>query len=68
MRALGLEAAREHERRRAAHVVGVRLEREPEQADRACPASEPRWRASLATTRRFCSSLTSITAPSSWKW
>ena len=33
MRALGLEPAREHQRRGAAHVVGVRLEGEPEQAD-----------------------------------
>ena len=32
------------------------------------PRSGPRWRSSFDTTRRFCSSLTSITAVSSWKW
>ena len=32
------------------------------------PRSGPRWRVSLPITRRFCSSLTSITAESSWKW
>ena len=30
--------------------------------------SEPRWRASFETVRRFCSSFTSITALRSWKW
>src|SRR5207249_2386768 len=32
------------------------------------PRSEPRWRFSFPITRRFCSSFTSITAESSWKW
>ena len=32
------------------------------------PRSGPRWRVSLPITRRFCSSFTSITADSSWKW
>ena len=32
------------------------------------PRSEPRWRVSLPITRRFCSSFTSITDESSWKW
>ena len=32
------------------------------------PASSPRCSFSLPTTRRFCSSLTSMTALSSWKW
>jgi len=33
--AVGLQPRAQHERRRLAHVVGVGLEREPEQADRA---------------------------------
>ena len=32
------------------------------------PRSAPRCRLSFAITRRFCSSFTSITADSSWKW
>ena len=32
------------------------------------PTSEPRCFCSLAITRRFCSSLTSITEFRSWKW
>jgi len=32
------------------------------------PRSDPRCFLSLLITRRFCSSLTSITAFSSWKW
>ena len=32
------------------------------------PTSDPRCFWSLPITRRFCSSLTSITAVSSWKW
>ena len=41
VRALGDEPAGEHEARRLAHVVGVRLEREPEQRDRlAAQAAE----------------------------
>ena len=32
------------------------------------PTRPPRCFWSLAITRRFCSSLTSITAVSSWKW
>ena len=32
------------------------------------PRSGPRCRSSLPTTRRFCSSFTSITDVSSWKW
>ena len=32
------------------------------------PTSDPRCFWSLDMTRRFCSSLTSITALSSWKW
>ena len=60
-------AAGEDEARRLAHVVRVRLEREPEQRDRL-PRSEPRCCWSFPITRRFCSSFTSITAFSSWKW
>ena len=65
-RAFGEQARREDEARRFAHVVGARLEREPEQRD-LLAASEPRWRSSLPITRRFWSSLTSITAFRSWK-
>ena len=32
------------------------------------PSSEPRCLLSFAITRRFCSSFTSITELSSWKW
>ena len=38
----GLKPSRQHERRRLAHVVGVRLEREPEQRDPlAAQVAEP---------------------------
>ena len=50
----------------AAHVVGVRLERQAEQRDSA-PGEVPRPPAA-SIMRRFCSSSTSITASSSGKW
>ena len=66
--ALGEQSAREHERGRLARVVGVRLEREPEQRDRASRAATRAPACSFPITRRFWSSFTSITAFSTWKW
>ena len=68
VRALGEQASREHEGGRLARVVGVRLEREPEERNRACRAASRAAATSLPITRRFCSSFTSITAFSTWKW
>ena len=66
-RAGGVQPRGQHERRRLAHVVGVRLEREPEQGDLlARPASRGACGA-CAITRRFWSSLTSMTEFRSWK-
>jgi hypothetical protein len=43
------------------------LNASPRQRD-SLPTSEPEVLLELAITRRFCSSLTSMTALSSWKW
>ena len=44
------------------------LKASPSSADLLVRPASPRCFCSLAITRRFCSSLTSITEFSSWKW
>ncbi len=61
------QSARQHEARRFTHVVGVRLEGEPEQRHRL-PAQRPEVLLELPDHARFWSSFTSITAFRSWKW
>ena len=65
--ALALQARGQHEAGGVAHVVGVRLEGEAEQSDTAAGEFADVL-LELADTRRFCSSLTSMTALRSWKW
>src|SRR5436190_15417907 len=58
-------ASTSEEASRMSSVCGLKAR--PNSATRL-PGSSPRCFCSLAITRRFCSSLTSMTAVSSWKW
>jgi hypothetical protein len=63
-RAAGEQLVDQGERGRLAHVVGLRLEREPHTATRAPRTVPSRAALSFAKVRRFCRSLASSTARS----